>query len=247
MFETVGRVQDDEAGRRRAITAVALSALGGGAIGLGALLAALTVTGPPVAGDPFEPIAVLIEDPADEDLADLALPPPPLLARGELRPDDNPPPPDELVEEIAPLAAVVAAAVANAVAPAGDPTGSELGTDPNGDPNGRVDGVEGGEGTEVGGGEPAVPTVHVSEIRVKFLAKPARPAAARGLDLGDVSCRARVRIDEEGLPADVAIESCPLVFHDAIREAVARSRWFPHRVAGRPSRAQFTIRYVFES
>jgi protein TonB len=147
-----------------------------------------------------------------------------------------------MVEEIQELDTQVQERMASQDRPQGVVGGVEGGVE-GGVVGGVIGGVEGGVlGGQLGG---SVATVHHSELQIKRRVDPEYPEAARDMNLGIVDCRVRIFIDEEGVPYDLVFESCPRVFHENARDAVMKTRWYPHRVGRSKSRAQFVIRYRF--
>jgi hypothetical protein len=92
------------------------------------------------------------------------------------------------------------------------------------------------------------PVFHYSEIMVKKRVDHVYPDAARDADLGQVTCRVRVFIDEKGLPTETRIEHCPAAFHASTHDALWQWEWEPARLplTGDVCTAQFlmAIRYV---
>ena len=78
-------------------------------------------------------------------------------------------------------------------------------------------------------------------LRVRFvsLRSLSYPEAANELNLGEVTCRVRVYIDESGVPYNIEIEACPMVFHESAKEALYKWRWYPAKVEGTKVKAQF--------
>ena len=61
------------------------------------------------------------------------------------------------------------------------------------------------------------------------------------MNLGDQVCKARVFIDEKGVPYDVKVEDCPKVFHAATRAAMLKWRWYPPKAGREKVKAQVVI------
>lgn len=83
--------------------------------------------------------------------------------------------------------------------------------------------------------------IHYGVVHVKSRVAPRYPKEARKQRLGDVRCLSKVKIAEDGVPYDVAVENCPDVFHDATHEAILKWRWHPPLMDGHPVKAQVTI------
>ena len=244
MFDQIGRHRDDEANRRRATSAMLLTLGASGLLCVGAIVTGLQVAPPPPPAPPVE-LGEYLEPPPPPGI-EIELPPAPvaaaaLIQRGERQVEPRPTVPEEMVDT-APLPEVVPEQVVDAAPGVGDPDGSELGGE-DGLPNGLQNGVPDGSGSEAGA--PRVAEVHRSELRPRTLAEPSYPAAARGLDLGAVTCLVTVRVDDRGRPEDMDISGCPTVFHDEVGRAVSRSRWYPLRLAGQRTPARFTLAYRF--
>lgn len=80
-------------------------------------------------------------------------------------------------------------------------------------------------GDDLGPSSPATLHWQVQDFPVLKRVSPAWPEGA--VSSAPVSCRATVRIDGAGLPADVAVEGCPEAFVASTREAVGAWRWAP--------------------
>lgn len=245
MFEHIGRVHDDEAGRRRAASGLLLTLGSSMALCVGAVIGGLHWA--PSATAPPRPPMVEYQEPLPPPGIEIELPPVPQLAaarvrQGEVEATPRAPVPDELVDP--PELTEPPDRVADVGPVQGDPDGGPDG-EGEGDPNGREGGVRDGSGTVIGSLPSSVQQVHRSEVRPRMLAEPSYPAAARGMNLGEVTCRVRVQIDERGRPEDLQIDSCPQLFHDEVRRAVQRSRWYPFNLGGVRHRAQFAIAYRF--
>lgn len=239
MFDSIGRTNDADAGRRGLAAAGLSAALVAALAATLAGLAAWGVATAAAARPDEEPLVeVVLEDPG---LDGLPPPPPPPPAGPAAEPDRDATPrdPDE------------------AVATLDDPVTSEVEDAPGGAEGGVDGGVEGGVaggvvggalGGEVGGviGATGSAVIHHSEVTVKRRSPFEYPKAATDLALGEVDCRVRVFLDAEGVPTDVAVDTCPVVFHDAIRASLLRWRWFPARVAGKRVPAQFlmVVRFI---
>ncbi|MFT6158275.1 MAG: outer membrane biosynthesis protein TonB [Myxococcota bacterium] len=251
MFDTIGHTTDDDANQRRAAAAILLTVLFGGAVGLGLVVTAWTaqqVTDPTISWveELYEPV---VEPPRIEiELPSVPSPPPPQMALGEVpEPNIDPDPkqPDEMAPEVQDLTTPPDERVANNAPVVGAPDGVESG-DPNGDRTGQQGGVENGTGERIGSLAAAIPTIHVRDVRMRRAVAPNYPDAARDMNLGQVDCRVRVLIDPDGRPADLTVVACPSVFHDEVRQAVQRTRWYPYKIGGETSNARFEILYRFQ-
>lgn len=250
MFDTIGQTRDDDANQRRAATAILLTVLFGGAMGLGLVVTAWTaqhVSSTPTAWteELYEPEEQPVE--IELELPSVPAPPPPQMALGVAPdPDAEPvePEPDELAPEVAPLT-TPDERVADSTPAIGSPDGVE-GGDPEGDPDGRTGGYPDGTGDTIGALSAVAPTIHHGDVRMRRSATPNYPDAARDMNLGQVDCRVRVLIDPDGRPADLTVLACPSVFHDEVRQAVQRTRWYPYKVGGQKSQARFEILYRFQ-
>jgi outer membrane biosynthesis protein TonB len=87
---------------------------------------------------------------------------------------------------------------------------------------------------------------HHSELEVKKRLNPEYPEAARALSLGDQRCLAKVFIDEEGVPYDVQVESCPKVFFEDTKQAILKWRWYPPKDGKNRVKAQTTIAVTYK-
>ena len=251
MFDTIGHTRDDDANQRRAAAAILLTVLFGGAIGLGLVVTAYTAQH---VGDLPAPwtedlVELNVEVPNIEiELPAVPAPPPPKMALGVApEPDVEPVPtqPDELDPDIQPLT-TPDDRVADTSPPVGDPDDFVDG-DPDGDlENGQFGGVRDGTGDTLSALGSSTPTVHMRDVQMRRSVTPDYPEAARDMNLGQVDCRVRVLIDPDGRPADLTVLACPSVFHDEVRQAVERTRWYPYRIGGQKSQARFEILYRFQ-
>jgi hypothetical protein len=73
----------------------------------------------------------------------------------------------------------------------------------------------------------APPTMQwqVQELTVVRRVAPAYPSGVPLEEVGDVACRAAVRIAGDGVPNDVAVEGCPVPFAQATQKAISDWRW----------------------
>ena len=244
MFDNVGRDLDQEARKRQLISLVitlfVLSAASGAVVLYGLLKVAEVVLDLP---DDDEMVEVVMEDPSLEEAPPPPPPPPPppAAAQEEEQEEDEPEQdPEEMAEDIKELDEKVE---------------EEVKTDAGGQEGGQEGGVEGGVvggvvggviGGEIGGQLGGVRTFHHSEVQVKRRVQPEYPDAAKQMNLGDVDCRVRIFIDEDGVPYDVKFEACPKVFHDSARDAILKWRWYPAKVGGSKVKAQFLLNIKYK-
>ena len=83
------------------------------------------------------------------------------------------------------------------------------------------------------------------DIQWKNRAIPNYPEAAIPSGYLDVECRVRLFVDEMGQLTHLEFVSCPEVFQEAARDAAQRSAWWPAKVDGVPTKAQFLLVYRF--
>jgi protein TonB len=129
---------------------------------------------------------------------------------------------------------VEALALAGPTGPIGPPAGPPGGTCLTG--NCATAGIGSGSG---------VRTFHASELVLRNQVQPVYPEAARALDLGDVTCKLRVFIDEKGKPYDINFTSCPPAFQKSAQDAVMRWRWDPARLGDEAVAAQFVLKIEY--
>jgi protein TonB len=245
MFDNVGKDLDEEATKRNAASVVMAAALIGGVIAASLVITAIKVTEAVMDAsmDDGDMIEIVMDDPSlDEAPPPPPPPPPPPAASSEPEdeeeedeedPQDNP---DEMTDDVAELEEDVEDKVRD------DKTKGQVGGVEGGVEGGVVGGVVGGViGGELGGVLGGVRTFHHSEVEVKRRVQPDYPSAAESMNLGDVSCRVRVFIDETGVPYNVKIEACPKVFHDTTQQALLKWRWYPAKVDGSKVKAQFLL------
>ncbi|MBN2799355.1 MAG: energy transducer TonB [Deltaproteobacteria bacterium] len=250
MFDSVGKNIDEEQRKRQAWTLGLMLLLGGLAgvttVGLGAFTATKMILEQVAESDDM--IEVVIEE-AEADLAPPPPPPPPPPPAAadepeeEEEPDEEPDKvnPDEMVEDVQDLEEDPSDKMQSEIKPAGVQGGVEGGVE-----GGVVGGVMGGiVGGELGG-QLGPRVFHHSEVQVKRRVVPEYPAAAKDLNLGDVDCKARVFIDEEGTPFDIQFEACPRVFHQSTRDAIMKWRWYPAKVNREKVQAQFIINVKYK-
>lgn len=84
-------------------------------------------------------------------------------------------------------------------------------------------------------------SMHHTEVKTKRRESPVYPQAAKDLKLGDVNCKVRVFIDEEGAPYDLKFLECPEVFHESARDALLQWRWYPVWDGGQKTPANFYL------
>jgi outer membrane biosynthesis protein TonB len=244
VFDNIGKDLDEEANKRRAsalfLTLSVLGAVVGLTVGVGAYMAAEVV----LDVDLDKELVDLIEETVNEALPPPPPPPPPPPAAAAEEEQEEPetPQPDEMVEEIKELEEEVKEEVKSDVKPAGVEGGQE-----GGQVGGVVGGVQGGiEGGVLGGQLSGVRVFHHSELEVKKRINPEYPEAARALQIGDQRCLAKVFIDEEGVPYDVIVETCPKVFHDDTKAAILKWRWYPPKDGKNRVKAQTTIAVTYK-
>jgi hypothetical protein len=235
VFDNIGKDLDEEANKRRAaslfLTVTGLTAVLGLVVGIGAYTAA------EVLSEVVLPDMVELLDP----LADDALPPPPPPPPPPAAPEqEDIPEPDEMVDEIKELQEEVKEEIKADEAPADE--GTEGGVE-----GGVIGGVVGGVvGGVLGGTLGGVRVFHHSELEVKKRINPEYPEAARALNIGDQRCLAKVFIDEEGVPYDVQVESCPKVFFEDTKSAILKWRWYPPKDGKTKVKAQTTIAVTYK-
>ena len=229
MFDSIGCIDDAEAGRRGAAAAGLSLVLVAIATGLVLWSVAHRVVADPMpsAGD-----GMVLVDLADPGLEGLPPPPPPPPAHPATRAT-----PEEMDERVASLTARAPQVEPETAAPAGAEGGVA-----NGVAGGTAGGVVGGT---PGAGGDGVLDVDFSRVEVKRRARFVYPKEALPMHLGVVACRVRVSIDERGIPYAVGIQECPVVFHDAIQTGLRGWRWYPARKDGHRVRAQFLMQIRF--
>ena len=86
-----------------------------------------------------------------------------------------------------------------------------------------------------------------SDLRVRTMAIPKYPDAARDLQLQPQRCEARVRMNGAGLPLQIQVEGCHEALHDSARESLLAWRWYPYPPAptGRMPSCMNTIVSVY--
>lgn len=238
MFDNIGRDLDEEANKRRA-SALFLTLVGlGGAVGLTVGIGMWTAAEVILDVDLEQEMVQLIEDVIEDMPPPPPPPPPPPAAAQQEEEEPEEPEPDEMVEEIKELKEEVKQEVKSEAKPAGVEGGQE---------GGVVGGVVGGvPGGVVGSTGTGVRVFHHSELEVKKRVNPSYPEAARALNIGDQRCLAKVFINEEGVPYEVVVESCPKVFHEDTKAAILKWRWYPPKDGKSKVKAQTTIAVTYK-
>lgn len=243
MFDSVGRNIDAEAGKRQLTALVLTLVVAGSVVGGGFLYAAWMATRYIIdqIQDDSDMVEVVMEDPGMDDALPPPPPPPPPPAASTPEPDDEDVQqnPDEMSEDIKQLDEKVEDKVKN------DKGGQEGGQE-----GGVVGGVEGGVvggvvGGVIGGQLGGVRVFHHSEVKVKRRVQPRYPDAAQDLHLGAVICRVNVFIDEKGVPYDIEPQNCPKVFHQEVKDALYKWRWYPAKVERKAVKGQFLMAIKF--
>ena len=98
----------------------------------------------------------------------------------------------------------------------------------------------------LGGTGTGAKVFHHSELEVRQRKQPTYPEAARELNLGDQRCKARVFIDERGVPYDVIVEACPQAFHSETKRALLQWRWYSPRDGREKVKAQTIIAVTYK-
>ena len=110
---------------------------------------------------------------------------------------------------------------------------------------GVIGGVVGGViGGQLGG--TGLTAVHHSQAKVKRRVDPKMPQAAQDLGLKTSRCVATISVDEKGKPFDVKVADCPNIFHQEIRKAALATRFYPHKVNGKPVKMSTKFVYTFK-
>ncbi len=240
MFDHVGCNPDEESQKRQAlsvlVTTVVLGALGTGFVAASAWLVQESFE---LLEDDTEMVEVVLADEVELSLP--PLPPPPPLAPASSDPVDEIEP-DELVEEVEVLLAPIDPRMATDLRPEGAEGGQEGGVE-DGVVEGRVGGTDGGSQD---GRLGRTRVFHHSELDVKRRPSPRYPDSARALGLGEQVCKARVLIDEKGVPYDVVVRDCPRAFHAETRRGILQWRWMPPRSGRERVKAQtlIVVRFV---
>jgi hypothetical protein len=88
-------------------------------------------------------------------------------------------------------------------------------------------------------------SVHFSELSLRIAPKPNYPDRAQAGAVGDVTCMARIAVDEGGRVTEVAVSGCPEEFQEATTIAMKRSRFAPHVLDGHaiPVATTLPVRY----
>lgn len=71
------------------------------------------------------------------------------------------------------------------------------------------------------------------------------PDNAASLGFGSHQCTADIRLSTRGVPTEVKISGCPLVFHSSATRSIRQWRWdvAPSKASGPPTRAQLSVTY----
>jgi len=243
MFDNVGKARKGDRKRQAGAFALSIVLIGSG----GAFLAWLGRKAVEVAVEQELIPVELFEAAAPPP------PPPPPPPAGSSKPKttkteepkepdpDIEPEPTELPEEIPEPQPEEASAE-----PAGEAGGVEGGVE-----GGQVGGVVGGDLNGVLGGElggTGVTPVHHSQVKIKNMVEPVYPEAAKALGLSDEVCEVRFVIDEAGKPTEVGVGKCSKVFHDALRVAAMKWKFYPCKAGGRAYKCSFVqnIRFVLK-
>lgn len=253
MFDNVGKSTDEEALQRSAIAL-------GIVVGTTGLIAGIVVLYGIVLAFIFVAEEVVGIEIPEEDLVDLFLeedpeleappppPPPPPPAAADMMDDEEEEEeeiedvPDEMVEEVAELEEKIEDEVKNAKRPEGKEGGVEGGVE-----GGEIGGVQGGViGGVVGGTLGGATAMHHTDVKTRLRTELRYPEQARQMNLGDVSCRVRIFIDEKGKPYDVKFMKCPQPFHASAREGLLKWRWYPARQNGQKVRATFPLNIKYK-
>ena len=250
MFEGVGKNRDEEALKRSAqsvIAAAVLTAVTAAAAFAWVTYQAARYVVEEVLEVDDEMVEVVMEDVDLGEAPPPPPPPPPPPAASEPEPEEEEieeetePTPDEMVEEVEELEEEVEEEVKKEVV-----KGVEGGVE-GGEEGGVVGGVIGGvEGGVIGGQLGGARTFHHSEVQVKRRVSPHYPDSAKDLNLGDVSCKVRIFIDDKGVPYDIAFEACPKVFHASAEDALMKWRWYPAKFEGNKVKAQFLLNIKYK-
>jgi len=189
--------------------------------------------------DDEDMIEIVMDDPDLEEAPPPPPPPPPPPAAAAQEEEPEEPDPEEMVEDVKELDKPIDDKVANAKA---DPVPS------GGDADGVEGGVEGGVvGGVVGGVLKGPRTFHHTELRKKRQVQPEYPEAARTMNLGDVSCKVRMFIDEKGLPYNIKFEACPKIFQASAQNALMRWRFYSAKDEnGTKVKAQFLLNIKYK-
>ena len=99
-------------------------------------------------------------------------------------------------------------------------------------------------GGQLGG--TGVKAVHWSKVKNKRMPQFKFPEAAKALNMKEEVCQVRFFIDEKGKPYDVKVEKCPAVFHESVKEAAWKWRFYPMKDGGKPIRSQFVLSILFK-
>jgi hypothetical protein len=244
MFDSVGRDLDEEALARTAKSTF-LTVLLGGSVAAGLTAAGMFMVKEYVAPVIQEQIVEIAQAEDELEAPPPPPPPPPPPAAASAQEEEEEPDeetPDEMVEEIKDLKEEVKEEVKSDVKPAGVEGGQVGGVEGGvvgGVQGGVVGGVVGGVLGSTGGTPPKI--IHHSEIEWKKKVDPIYPQQAKGLGLGEQTCKVIIKLDEEGVPYDLKIDGCPNNFHGETRDALMKWRSYPYKVGGTKLKVQSTI------
>ncbi|MEN0064644.1 MAG: energy transducer TonB [Myxococcota bacterium] len=242
MFDNIGKDLDEQANRRRAESVLYTTLIVGTAVGIFTWFTARAVVEVAQQLEDYD----LVQVDALDDLDDAAPPPPPPPPAGDDEEEEEEvEEPDEVVEEVQELKEIVEKPIEKAKEQKGQKGGHELGV-----AGGKVGGTVGGDPNSPC--EPGDPRctglgrmVSYKDVKVKNMIQPTYPVEARSLNLGEQRCRVTVSIDTKGVPSNVRVRSCPEVFHEEVKRAMFKSRWWPYKSGGAKQAAQFTILITF--
>lgn len=222
MFDTIGRMVDPEAGRRRTTSLLLTSLLAGATLGA-SLWAGLGAAPPTVVPEPDPPMIFTDFEPEEPEPLEAPEPPAPGGGgQGQHHAADAPPPQEPTDAEPPPLQDEVPEAQV-----------------PTAEHEGRGDGEGPGDGDGLGEG-PGGPGACTSgdcgsglgyrvfshhELKVRRRAEISYPFGIG--DQGRVRCTADVYIDERGRPTHVDVTKCPEDFHHNTTVGLLRWRWQP--------------------
>lgn len=86
----------------------------------------------------------------------------------------------------------------------------------------------------------------LGQVRPLRVVKPRFPPAALALGLPEVRCVADVRIDARGRPTEVSVDGCPVVYRQAVVDAMGRWRFEPATIDGEAVPARFRQPFRFQ-
>ena len=86
-----------------------------------------------------------------------------------------------------------------------------------------------------------------SDVRIKRQVKPRMAKAAQKLGIDQAKCFVRFFIDKKGKPEKVEIEKCDEVFHESLKKAAMKWRFYPMKSAsGQKVKATFLLAVTFK-